>query len=87
VLQRADGEIVFRTAEGNRVKRVVVTTGTHREGLVEVAQGLSAGDVIVTRGQAGLVDGALVSPRNADGTMVRPDVSVAGDLGEGTAVQ
>jgi membrane fusion protein (multidrug efflux system) len=87
VLQRADGEIVFRTAQGNRVKRVVVKTGTHREGMVEVAQGLSPGDVIVTRGQAGLIDGALVSPRNADGTMVRPDVSVAGDLGEGTAVQ
>lgn len=77
VLQRADGEVVFRAGQGNRVQRVVVTTGSHHEGLVEVARGLAAGDVIVTRGQAGLVDGALISPRNPDGTIVRTDVSAA----------
>ena len=87
VLQRADGEVVFRTSAGNRVQRVVVSTGSHRDGMVEVAQGLSAGDVIVTRGQAGLVDGALVSPRNPDGTIVRTDVSAAAEPGEGGAVQ
>lgn len=87
VLQRADGEVVFRTAPCNRVQRVVVSTGSHRDGMVEVAQGLSAGDVIVTRGQAGLVDGALVSPRNPDGTIVRTDVSAAAEPGEGGAVQ
>jgi membrane fusion protein (multidrug efflux system) len=87
VLQRADGEVVFRTTRGNRVQRVVVSTGSHRDGMVEVAQGLAAGDVIVTRGQAALVDGALVSPRNADGTIVRTDVSAAGDPGEEGSVQ
>jgi membrane fusion protein (multidrug efflux system) len=87
VLQRADGEVVFRAGRGNRVQRVVVTTGFHRDGMVEVAQGLVAGDVIVTRGQAGLVDGALISPRNPDGTLVRTDVSAAGDGPERSAVQ
>ena len=63
------------------MKRVVVTTGSHRDGMVEVAQGLAAGDVIVTRGQAGLIDGVLVSPRNPDGTLVRTDVSAAEERG------
>jgi membrane fusion protein (multidrug efflux system) len=87
VLQRADGEVVFRAAEGNRVQRVVVTTGSHRDGMVEVASGLAPGDVIVTRGQAGLIDGVLVSPRNPDGTIVRTDVSAAGEPADGSAVQ
>lgn len=87
VLQRADGEVVFRAGEGHRVQRVLVTTGIHRDGLVEVASGLAAGDVIVTRGQAGLVDGLVVSPRNPDGTLVRTDVSAAGESVEGSAVQ
>jgi membrane fusion protein (multidrug efflux system) len=80
VLQRADGEVVFRTRDGTRVERVVVTTGIHSDGLVEIASGLGANDVVVTRGQAGLVDGAVVSARNPDGTLVRTEVSArAGD--------
>ena len=57
MLQRADGEVVFRTKDDNRVERVAVTTGVHHDGLVEIASGLAAGDVVVTRGQAGLADG------------------------------
>ena len=68
VLQRADGEIVFRANRENKVERVLVKTGIHREGLVEIASGLGAGDVVVTRGQSGLTDGIVVSPRNPDGT-------------------
>jgi membrane fusion protein (multidrug efflux system) len=68
VLQRADGEIVFRTNRENKVERVLVKTGVHREGLVEIASGLRPEDVVVTRGQAGLTDGLVVSPRNPDGT-------------------
>jgi membrane fusion protein (multidrug efflux system) len=82
VLQRADGEVVFRTVDGNRVQRVAVKTGLHRDGMVEVASGLAANDVVVVRGQAGLVEGAAVSPRNPDGTLVRTEVSAAD---EGTA--
>jgi membrane fusion protein (multidrug efflux system) len=77
VLQRADGEIVFRTRDGTRVERVVVTTGMHSNGLVEIASGLAASDVVVTRGQAGLIDGTVVSARNPDGTLVRTEVSAA----------
>lgn len=77
VLQRADGEVVFRTQEGNRVQRVTVTTGVHSEGMVEIVSGLEADDVVVMRGQAGLVDGAVVSPRNPDGTVVRTELSAA----------
>jgi membrane fusion protein (multidrug efflux system) len=68
VLQRADGEIVFRASRENKVERVLVKTGIHRDGLVEIATGLGAGDVVVTRGQSGLTDGIVVSPRNPDGT-------------------
>jgi len=77
VLQRADGEVVFRTQEGNRVQRVGVTTGAHSDGMVEIVSGLGPDDVVVVRGQAGLVDGAVVSPRNPDGTVVRTEVSAA----------
>ena len=82
VLLRADGSIVFRRGEGNRVERVVVETGEHRGGQVEIARGLAPGDQVVTRGQAGLVDDALISPRNADGSPVTTAVSAVGDAAE-----
>jgi membrane fusion protein, multidrug efflux system len=68
VLQRADGEIVFRANRDNKVERVVVKTGVHKDGKVEIASGLRPEDFVVTRGQAGLTDGVVVSPRNPDGT-------------------
>ena len=82
ILLRSDGAVVFRTGEGNRVERVVVETGEHRGGQVEIASGLAPGDSVVTRGQAGLVDGALVSPRNPDGSPVSTAVSAVGDAAE-----
>jgi membrane fusion protein (multidrug efflux system) len=77
VLQRADGQIVYRTGVDNRVERVAVTTGEHHEGLVEIASGLRPSDAVVTRGQAALVDGSRVSPRHPDGTPVRTELSSA----------
>jgi membrane fusion protein (multidrug efflux system) len=68
VLQRSDGSVVFRLAGGDRVERVRVETGVHRDELVELRGGVAAGDWIVVRGHTGLVDGAPVSLRNADGT-------------------
>jgi hypothetical protein len=62
----------------------VVETGVHHEGMVEVVRGLTPGELVVLRGQAGLADGQLVAPRNADGSVVgaaTPDV--AGAPGEG----
>jgi membrane fusion protein, multidrug efflux system len=80
VLQRADGEIVFRATRDNKVERVVVKTGVHKEGLVEIASGLRPDDVVVTRGQAGLTDGLPVSPRNPDGTPLASVDSNAPDV-------
>ena len=82
ILLRSDGSVVFRRGEGNRVERLVVETGEYRGGQVEVARGLAPGDQVVTRGQAGLVDGALISPRNADGSPVTAAVSAVGDAAE-----
>jgi membrane fusion protein (multidrug efflux system) len=69
ILQRADGAVVFRAAEGNRVQRVVIETGVHREGRVEVVHGVSVGDLVVSRGQSTLADGDRVTPRHPDGTL------------------
>ena len=41
ILRRAEGAIVFRTVDGNRVERVAVETGVHNAGHVEVVKGLS----------------------------------------------
>lgn len=82
VLLRSDGSVVFRRVEGNRVERVIVETGDHRGTQVEIARGLAPGDQVVTRGQAGLIDGALVSPRNVDGSPVSTAVSAVGDAVE-----
>jgi membrane fusion protein (multidrug efflux system) len=75
ILQRADGEVVFRQAEGNRVERRVVKTGVIKDGLVEIVDGLAAGDKVVTRGHTALVDGAVVAVRGTDGTALEPDVA------------
>jgi membrane fusion protein (multidrug efflux system) len=71
VLQRADGSVIFRMRDQREVERVRVTTGVYRDGLVEVARGLVAGDVIVVRGQTELVDGAVVRVRSVDGEAIR----------------
>ena len=69
VLQRADGAVVFRTsADGARAERRLVQLGRIKGGQVEIASGLAAGDTVVVRGHSGLVDGAAIQARNADGT-------------------
>jgi membrane fusion protein (multidrug efflux system) len=75
VLQRADGAVVFRVLEGNRVERRQVRTGTFREGWVEIREGLAAGDSVVSRGHADLIDGSVIVPRNADGSLAEPGAS------------
>ena len=37
--------------------RVLVTLGTNKNGNVEVITGVNEGDLVVTRGQAGILDG------------------------------
>ncbi len=72
IMVRADGTIVFRMRGANEVERVRVTTGVHRDGLVEVTGGLAAGDVVVVRGQTELIDGSVVDVRTADGERPAP---------------
>jgi membrane fusion protein (multidrug efflux system) len=60
VLQRSDGSVLFAMREGNRVERRVVKTGRFHEGSVEILEGVAPGDVVVTRGHTGLVDGSTV---------------------------
>ncbi len=80
ILRRADGAVVFRANGENRVERLVIETGVYHDGYVEVVRGLVSGDMIVTRGQARLIEGQRVVPRNPDGTLVdrpMPDVAEA----------
>ncbi len=70
ILQRADGAVVFRLIEGGRVERRVIETGQHRDGKVEVLSGLTDDHIVIVRGHARLVDGALVSVRDYDGNPV-----------------
>ena len=65
VLQRADGSVVFVVGAESRAQRRLVETGAHRDGTVEVVRGLAAGERVVVRGHAELVDGAVVTPQEA----------------------
>jgi len=82
ILRRAEGSIVFRALDGNRVERVAVETGVHHAGYVEIVKGLAPGDLVVTRGGDRLAEGQLILPRNPDGTLVAPRApDVAGAAG------
>jgi membrane fusion protein (multidrug efflux system) len=84
ILQRSDGAVVFRAGPDNHVERVVIETGIHDNGYVEVVSGLRAGDRVVSRGHAQLVDGERIVSRNPDGTIVVPPIpDVAGAPGAG----
>jgi hypothetical protein len=79
--------VVFRALPDSRVERVIIETGVHHDGMVEVTKGLRAGELVVSRGQAWLTDGQGVVLRHADGTLATraptgpplPDVAGSGD--------
>jgi RND family efflux transporter MFP subunit len=52
--------VVFVAADG-KAERRVVSTGLRDGEHVEVTSGLRAGEIVVTRGQVGLADGAAIS--------------------------
>jgi membrane fusion protein (multidrug efflux system) len=83
VLQRTSGSVVFSLKDDQRVERVSVETGTHREGLVEIRSGLAAGDWVVIQGQAGLVDDLAVVAQDMHGNPLgaRLAAKPAGDVG------
>lgn len=50
VIGEGSGAYVWKVGPDNEVTRTAVTTGTRREGRIEISQGLAAGDRIVTEG-------------------------------------
>ena len=75
ILQRSDGQVVFRFVAGNRVERRVVSTGVAKDGRVEIIEGIAAGDKIVTRGHTALIDSGVVTVRSPDGSALDPNVA------------
>ena len=74
--QHAQGVMIYRIVEGNRVQRVRVETGVFNDSWVEVRGTIGDGDQVVVRGQSGLVDGGVVSIRTRDGRPVdQPQVA------------
>ncbi|MDD2335267.1 MAG: efflux RND transporter periplasmic adaptor subunit [Geobacteraceae bacterium] len=61
VVLRDGNSYVFEIGNGNKVVRRVVSTGQHRDGLVEIASGLNAQARVVGSGGAFLADGDLVT--------------------------
>jgi membrane fusion protein (multidrug efflux system) len=66
IVPQGDSQFVFKIVEG-KVQLTKVVTGTRREGRVEIVEGLSAGDQVVTAGQLKIRDGAAVSIANGTG--------------------
>ena len=58
---REGAETSVFVAAGNRAVRRPVTVGLSDNEHVEVLSGLTAGEMVITRGQAGLPDGAAIS--------------------------
>ena len=87
LLQRVDGTVLYRLIEGNRVERIIVQSGVLRDGMVEIKEGISVGDFVVSRGQEQVSDGAVVSLRSTEGEPApMPNVaSGASPLASGSA--
>jgi cobalt-zinc-cadmium efflux system membrane fusion protein len=60
-LVREDGTTVVMVAAGSTAERRVVTTGIEDEQRVEITSGIQPGELVITRGQIGLDDGAAIS--------------------------
>jgi membrane fusion protein (multidrug efflux system) len=59
IVQRGQGALVYVVAD-NKVREVRVQLGKRLEGKVEIRDGISAGDMVVTAGNTRLRDGAEV---------------------------
>lgn len=67
VLQRAGGPIAFVVVDASRAERRALELGVIRDAQVEVRSGISIGEDVVVRGASELVDGSVVSVRDAGG--------------------
>ncbi len=61
-MPRGDEQFVFLIVDG-RVATTKVVPGLHREGMVEIVEGLSAGDIVVTAGHLKLSEGKAIRLR------------------------
>ena len=66
IVPQGDSQFVYKIVDG-KVKLTKVVTGTRREGRVEIVDGLSVGDEVVTAGQLKIRDGGAVSVVGATG--------------------
>jgi membrane fusion protein (multidrug efflux system) len=66
IVPQGDSQFVYKIVDG-KAKLTKVVTGTRRGGRVEIVQGLSAGDEVVTAGQLKIRDGSAVSVVAATG--------------------
>jgi membrane fusion protein, multidrug efflux system len=66
IVPQGDSQFVFKIVDG-KVQFTKVVIGTRREGRVEIVEGLSAGDQVVTAGQLKIRDGSVVSVVGATG--------------------
>ena len=66
IVPQGDSQFVFKIVDG-KVHLTKVVTGTRREGRVEIVEGLSPGDQVVTAGQLKIRDGTPVSIVGATG--------------------
>jgi hypothetical protein len=58
---RTGSQPTVLVAAGNRAERRVVTTGLADANSVEIVSGVTAGELVIIRGQAGLADGSPIS--------------------------
>ena len=66
IVPQGDSQFVFKIVDG-KVQFTKVVIGTRREGRVEIIEGLTAGDQVVTAGQLKIRDGSAVSVVGATG--------------------
>jgi membrane fusion protein (multidrug efflux system) len=64
-------QLVYRVVDG-KAQRIKVRTGTRRGGTVEILDGLSQGDTVVTAGQMKLRDGVAVAVAGTGGKPASP---------------
>lgn len=71
LVPQGNESFVFRVIDG-KATRVKVETGQRRDGKVEIVNGLTKGEIIVTAGQVKLREGTPVRTAGEDGGKARP---------------
>jgi membrane fusion protein (multidrug efflux system) len=66
IVPQGEDQFVFKIVNG-KVQLTKVVVGSRRQGRVEIVDGLSAGDEVVTAGQLKIRDGSAVSVVNGLG--------------------